>query len=693
MPADRLLSTLLRSLQTYTDQQDTPRLLSTAAHLLATLSNPHNISLLTSQLLTAPALWTHPTGLETCLRILSVFHSAAGILVRHHNNIQTGETPTSIPGQISHLSLDDWARAVVRGADERSARWKHLLVLGGLLIGLGNGDDFEIAKGIRGTIEGALVRAVNLSLVERDDFGVLTVALVTNHAFPLIGDLERAQLDYDKLLPVLLGAAFFSSEGYQSAYFLGPIDPDVVEVPNARRFNWLASSPSFVQIEKTLSRPLVSAMGPLSRLIAHAVENVHNPWLVQTLMEDFVRFSQILLKQWRNTKLSQIDTSEEAAFLHEDALKSTIPQLWKLLRSSLFATTIVLRSVLGRILGDGHLASDSVAPVLATQTLHILRNLYFVSSRLGANSFSQYTFTYLTAMDILAQYPHVADSFTKEIRPLELGQIPKNPLDRTLDLFFLNTSEHFTLILPSQTNEELLVAAATPYLAAGGNRNLLPIFEAAHSVMLAVLSAPQSAQITAKHLPFYVDALFKVFPESLSPRQFRVAFKTLLRVTAPPSPLSATQPDLPAILLELIHERALHAPTQPLPDDIASPTPERADEGNAMPPLSEQSILIMTLLDSLPFLPIPLLEEWLPLCADLVNTVGDKAMRDVCRNRFWEVLISGEMDPERSQTCVAWWGTMGGRERLLYGDRGGEENGPFMSGALQDGPGSRESKL
>jgi len=77
-------------------------------------------------------------------------------------------------------------------------------------------------------------------------------------------------------------------------------------------------------------------------------------------------------------------------------------------------------------------------------------------------------------------------------------------------LYFLNTVEHFTLVLSPATNEELVVAAATPYLASGGNNHLLEIFEAAHSVMLAVLFAPRSAHMATKHIPFYVEALFKV---------------------------------------------------------------------------------------------------------------------------------------------------------------------------------------
>lgn len=157
-----------------------------------------------------------------------------------------------------------------------------------------------------------------------------------------------------------------------------------------------------------------------------------------------------------------------------------------------------------------------MAPFIAVQSLHILRNLYFITSRAGQTSSTQYSFVNLVAIDILAQYPELAENFLRTIKPIELGQIPPHPLERCLDLFFLNTSEHFALILPPLANEELIIAAATPYLAAGGNNHLLEIFEAAHSVVLAVFSAPQNADITAKHLPFYVDNLFAVCSSPIS---------------------------------------------------------------------------------------------------------------------------------------------------------------------------------
>jgi hypothetical protein len=322
---------------------------------------------------------------------------------------------------------------------------------------------------------------------------------------------------------------------------------------------------------------------------------------------------------------------------------------------------------------------------MAQAILHSLRSLSFVFSRLGNVSFSQYTFTYLASIDILANYPSHSSTFLDSIAPAELGHIPSHPLERNLDLFFLNTAEHFALVLSPRQNEDLLLAAASPYLVTAGNRNLLPIFEAAHSVTLSVFSAPQNVDLTAKHLPFYVDALFRVFPHNLSARQFRLAFKNLIKVVSPPSRIAVTQPMLAATLLDLVHERAIHAPNTALPPTyvpLSEHTPElESVAASAIPDMSEQAVLILTLIDALPCLSLVLLEEWLPLTATATQMVTDAAMRDYCKKHFWETLVGGEMDPERSQICVRWWTSRGGRDSLLEIDD--PRNDVFvMSGGL-----------
>ena len=653
---------------------------------MTTLNNPLNITLLTHQLLVAPAIWQRPEGLRTTIRACSVFQSAVLSILKREDEALEAQSQNfwaTTPPNLQNIPKEEWLKAVIKGADERSARWTHLIVLGGLLIGFGPREDERLSKSLRRTLEKGFVQAVNAGLKEtrdyKDEFGSHTIAITLNHVFPLLSDLERAQIDYDLLLPVLVGSAFFSQDGLQSAYFMALIDLDLTHTPDGK-LSWPQQSSSSQQIDRMVAKPIITSLGPFSRLTSHAVEHVRDPWLIQTMIEDLQNFSTILFKQWRQCRLSTIETSAESKALTAESLSTTSPKLWKLLTSTLFAVVIILRGALGRLLSDGGLASDAVAPVIVTQSLHTLRNLYFIINRVGTNSFSQYTFVNLTAIDVLSKYPAHASSFLQSIQPATLGTIPDSSLERTLDLYFLNTAEHFTLILPANLNEDLLVASAAPYLSAplNGSVDLLPIFEAAHSVTLAVLSAPQSASLASKHLPFYVSALFAVFPANLSPRQFRLAFKTLLRVLAPPSALTALHPDLPATLLELLRHRAAHA--SPAPLDMARYGPAG---GAAPPPLSEQAVLVLTLVDALPFLPLRLLGEWLGLAAALVAGVADARMREACAARFWDVLVAGEMDPERAQGAVVWWACEGGREALLFGPD------QVMSGALA----REESKL
>ena len=466
-----------------------------------------------------------------------------------------------------------------------------------------------------------------------------------------------------------------------------------------------AASSSYKQVEAILARPLVSSIGPLSKLLSHAVENTNDPSLIRCLVDDLAGFSRALTTQWRQLKFSEVDAADESGRLAHESEITTFPRLWNLLKTALFATVIVLVGVLKRTLGDRSLAADAcqsqlmrhcvhsdfpVAPVVASQVLHTLRHFYFITKRLRTAGFSQHRFVYLTAIDILSLYPANAEAFLRSIAPPQLGRTAQHPLDRTLDLFFLNTAEHYALVLTPVANEELLVASAVPYLAAGRERHMIAVFEAAHCVMLSVLSAPHSAETTVKQLPFYVDALFNVFPEHLSSRQFRLAFKTLVRVTAPPSKLSDSHPHLPAVLMELVHDRALRSSTAPLPEETAA---SLAGANVSSPPLSERAVLALALVDALPFLPVLLMEEWLPLCAELVGSEQDTEMRITVRDRFWEVLISGEMDSERSGLAVAWWTSQGGRELVLDGKSRDSADDFTMNGALPPEGTPRGSKI
>lgn len=101
------------------------------------------------------------------------------------------------------------------------------------------------------------------------------------------------------------------------------------------------------------------------------------------------------------------------------------------------------------------------------------------------------------------------------------------------------------------------------------------------------------------------------------------------------------------------------------------------------------------MIDSLCFLRVEDLEEWLPLTAQMINAIGGSEMRKVCVGRFWDALSNGEMDVDRAHYCVTWWSTKGGRELVLFGHESGavseDTDAPYMSGAI--GGVAPESKL
>jgi len=209
MSADRLLGTLLRSLQTYTDQQDTPRILSTAASLLVSLQNPLNISLLTTHLLSAPALWHRPDGLQTCMRLMGVFHSAALAILKREEQEAHDALNTWYPAPSQGLAKNKWINAVMAGAtgsDGASTRpkiaaWKAPMAAAGLLLGFGPEEEEAIDRSVRWHLEDELVKSVNNSLEEvmagEEELAGHSLSLALNHVFPHLSDHYRALLNYD----------------------------------------------------------------------------------------------------------------------------------------------------------------------------------------------------------------------------------------------------------------------------------------------------------------------------------------------------------------------------------------------------------------------------------------------------------------------------------------------------------------
>lgn len=107
MVVDRRLDNVLRILlqpgQADPNRPEGSRVYASAATVLATLTNPLNVSLLSTQILVSPAIWQSPDGLRAALRTFGVFQSAT---------LGKIESPGGI------LGIEDWLNALVRGANQ-----------------------------------------------------------------------------------------------------------------------------------------------------------------------------------------------------------------------------------------------------------------------------------------------------------------------------------------------------------------------------------------------------------------------------------------------------------------------------------------------------------------------------------------------------------------------------------------------
>lgn len=359
------------------------RLLGTAATLLTLLHNPLNITLLSAQLLSAPAIWDRPDGDQSATRILGIFNSATAKMLQHEESSRK----TSSFALRSALNKEDWIIAVVNGADERSPRWRHLLLLGGVLLGLERHNHQAISTALREKLESAMTSALNLALRELgegSDRAINALVITTNYVFPVLSDAERNHIDYDLLVPQLCWALFFSGDGLHFGYFLSSMDADIKEDPD-RRFGWSSKSSSFEHIKRMTVSPLVASLGSLSQIIAHSVEHLQNVDLLRALIVDVSAFSRSLGVQWRQNKLSEIDAHEEAAFLSAESLQNSLPMLWQTLKSLIFCIIIILRPLLGRILVDRRIPTDDGAS-LDRLWFHTLTNISHIYSVANASN-------------------------------------------------------------------------------------------------------------------------------------------------------------------------------------------------------------------------------------------------------------------------------------------------------------------
>ena len=613
------------------------------------------MSILTSQLLCAPSIWARPDGLRTTLRVLRIFSNAATEISRQ------AEKQTALSTRLSTartISREDWVISVLKGADSSSPRWQHLCAFAGILIGFEGKHSGELQPRIRSSIEKAIVKSTNTILQQQhgqDRWPSNSVILILGHVFHLIRHGPQNHLDFSLIQQHLCYATLFSAEGFNSGFFLGSINTDIIQVAHSQ-FCWLETSPSYLQLVDTSNAPMLAGLGSISLLGAQAIHLTQNWEVICAALKDISAFARSLSVQWQQNKICEIDVTEEGQYLTVSTLQKTLPLLWRTLRSAIFHIVILLESIMRRAI-DGLANQDSRALFLAREIIQILHDTAFITLRANSTGFSQYRFIFLGAIDIFAQHPDEATYLLQGLSESRQRLIPQHPMDRYSDLYFLNLAENLAPVLSTEASETLLIGAASPYLASGGDPRLSEMFEAAHSVMLAVLSLPRNGPLLQQHIQAYLDALFHVFPKALSARQYRMAIKTIIFATSSSSAFQDNRDLSPSTVLEIVKWQFDH----PSAFDLQL-LPQASKDGFIHPVMTPHSIYLLSIIDSLPVLPTQDLAKWLPIIAESFGHLPDPAQMRLCVERLWEVLSNGDMDMNRTAFCVSWWTSFQGRQ-------------------------------
>ncbi|MCJ1314678.1 hypothetical protein MMC25_008360, partial [Agyrium rufum] len=247
-------------------------------------------------------------------------------------------------------------------------------------------------------------------------------------------------------------------------------------------------------------------------------------------MSDLLEFARSIHVQWTQNKLCEIDVTEERHFLDGVTLGRTMPLLWRMLQSCLFTVVVIQKALLERLLTSSNTTTNEVAR-LAVDTLSILHNLNFITTRGQYTVLSDYQYVYLSSVDLLASHPRQLDSFFKNLQVFHRGLLPVHPLERASDLFQLNLAEKSMLALSSTFCETSVLRLACDYLQAQAEPKLRDIREAAHSTVLALLVTQKTRAILEELLPFYLRLVLQEYPGHMNFSQFNLAIKTMIQAS------------------------------------------------------------------------------------------------------------------------------------------------------------------
>lgn len=300
--------------------------------------------------------------------------------------------------------------------------------------------------------------------------------------------------------------------------------------------------------------------GPVSRLLADALRRQCTA-LAPTDAEEALgekgtdllptlhRIGFQLDAPWCSSPLAGAETEDI-----EMASRERTKALWQVMKTLLFAVTMVLDAVVDAVVEQCPSPSETYDPPrnamsptgypamassntplpylhVITDVVHIYLPFYFITTQFGLDGFESYRKVFYSALDVIGRDPEtctqltaaLADAVSRGVSPEAVTAQGADYAQRIHTTYFLLVAEQLVSDVPEAMVDRLLLPICRPYLE---DTTFQDAFESAHSVVLALFSA--QSPCTLDLTPFYVQLLLSSFPGHLNDTQLHTALTTVV---------------------------------------------------------------------------------------------------------------------------------------------------------------------
>ncbi|KAL4080947.1 hypothetical protein J3A83DRAFT_4203554 [Scleroderma citrinum] len=302
------------------------------------------------------------------------------------------------------------------------------------------------------------------------------------------------------------------------------------------------NSPVFQQMDAVSASHAMTNMGSLSRICSRSVSLFveHRPKLALPHVQETFHCLESIARNvelgWLSTNLAEVTDDSIAP-----KTRPLTQSIWTILKTFLFCTIMITEAGLSTLIyvppALGHMA-----PLLALSVLRNLSHLAFVIQKFGGaghGAFQELKRAFYLALDILAVHKAESEHFVQQLceglwsNPHDLS----HPVQQAKKAFALSAIEQLVPALSTPTIKTFVLPFCSPHLNDTSHRE---IFEAAHSVVLAIFSHGAQNPIDTQHeqegvfiatwVPFYVQCLIENSAEGkLNVAQLRLAFAALIK--------------------------------------------------------------------------------------------------------------------------------------------------------------------